>query len=245
MSSFCIMCAPPSTNDRKNTCNVLSTSKSIGGSDKYNGFCDNHRSQCGTQFGTCSSLTNVGGGKRSKRARQGRRGRLVKRKPHSGGTYPGYCDNALTQCSGNNGSGTCSTPPPCGGKKRRNHTRKGGSQHSSYYSGYCDNQLSQCSMSSASSNACCSSGGRANRSIRRLRRYGGSLDNKSFVVKSHIKQYCKNNYGIDWSSDCLKLLDRGLKFYINHVFQMTKEDTLYAHDPVTAYSRTLDVIDST
>ena len=255
MTNLCIMCESyhigPSGHP---VCKVLSTSKTIGGSIDYDGFCDGDMSQCRSGYGSCS----ITGGGRTKRKQ------LRRRKQKQGGnvipTYSGYCDNHASQCTF--GQDLVSEAIECaasGGSKRRckrsrsTRKQKQGGNVIPTYSGYCDNHASQCTFGQdlvSEAIECAASGGSKQRHKRlrknyqsySVRRGGDAIPNVSFVVKSVIKEFGKANYDVSWTEESLRLLERGIQFHVKQILKETKEDNLFNQSKTMALKRVLDNI---
>ena len=135
MSTLCVMCDKYAVDSGNNPiCNVLSTSKTIGGGKEYTGFCDDAISQCGTPMGTCASFATGGKKRKSRLSKRVRRHRCISKtctSPHHshGGvipSYTGYCDSLPSQCTFSDelaaNAAACSAQG--GRRKRRTNTSK-------------------------------------------------------------------------------------------------------------------------
>ena len=168
-----------------------------------------------------------------------------------GPQYEGYCDGKVGQCG--TPYGTCGSLAGGGRTRRASKTqtsrvrktkcarcgRRHGGMIIPSYTGYCHSHPSQCTFgdAAAAAVACAQDGGKT-------RRRGGQAvaDTMSLVIKTAVRAYGKDNYGVQWPADALRLLERGLAFHAQQVLTDTKADEYYASAPETALDRTLQAV---
>ena len=258
MSTLCLMCDPYTIGPNgKPVCNTLSTAKTVGGGPQYEGYCDGKVGQCGTPYGTCGSLA---GGGRTRRASKTQTSRVRKTKcarcgrRHGGmiiPSYTGYCHSHPSQCTFGDAAAAAVACAQDGGRTRKTgktsrvrktkcaRCRRHGGMIIPSYTGYCHSHPSQCTFgdAAAAAVACAQDGGKT-------RRRGGQAvaDTMSLVIKTAVRAYGKDNYGVQWPADALRLLERGLAFHAQQVLTDTKADEYYASAPETALDRTLQAV---